>query len=45
MAFVDPYVRAAYQQGVPALEACNACNSGAYLLETDPRAHYSHALR
>lgn len=34
--FVDTYVRAAYQQGVPALEACNAWYSGAYLLETVP---------
>lgn len=38
--FVDEHVRAAYQQGVPVLEACNAWYSGAYLLETVPSVLY-----
>ena len=34
--FVESQVRAAYEQGVPVLTACNSWYSGAYLLETVP---------
>ncbi|OQA93989.1 MAG: ADP-ribosyl-(dinitrogen reductase) glycohydrolase [Chloroflexi bacterium ADurb.Bin222] len=38
--FVDTQVRAAYEQGMPALTACDAWYSGAYLLETVPSVLY-----
>jgi ADP-ribosyl-[dinitrogen reductase] hydrolase len=38
--FVDEYVRAAYENKMPVVDACNHWQSGAYLLETMPSVIY-----
>jgi ADP-ribosyl-[dinitrogen reductase] hydrolase len=38
--FLDQYVRSAYQEGIPVVDACDTWYSGAYLLETMPSVIY-----